>query len=101
MSGERIRVGLAGLGYWGPNLARNMDAMPGAHLSWICDGSPERLEAAKGRFTDARATGLGKSIRSLCERSACQDFNGGVPEERFACANFRLDAWPSRRRRRS
>jgi hypothetical protein len=23
------------------------------------------------------------SIRSLHERSACQDFNGGVPEERF------------------
>jgi predicted dehydrogenase len=57
-------VAVAGLGYWGPNLARNMDALPGARLTWICDDSPERLEAAGARFTDARATG---SIDELLE----------------------------------
>ena len=29
------RVGLVGLGYWGPNLARNFDNL--ADLTWLCD----------------------------------------------------------------
>ena len=37
------RVGVVGLGYWGPNLARNFDAL--AELAWICDASREYLEA--------------------------------------------------------
>jgi predicted dehydrogenase len=32
-----IRVGVAGLGYWGPNLARNFAATPGCELTWLCD----------------------------------------------------------------
>jgi predicted dehydrogenase len=51
-----VTVAVAGLGYWGPNLVRNMDALSGARLSWVCDGSPERLAAARARFPDARAT---------------------------------------------
>jgi predicted dehydrogenase len=39
-----IRVGVAGLGYWGPNLARNFDALPGCSVEWLCDADPERLE---------------------------------------------------------
>ncbi len=50
-----VSVAVAGLGYWGPNLARNLDALPGARLSWICDGSPDRLEAARAGFPKARA----------------------------------------------
>ncbi len=34
------------MGYWGPNLARNFDRLPGAELRWICDGS----EAARERW---------------------------------------------------
>ena len=41
-----IRVGVAGLGYWGPNLARNFASLPGCELAWCCDGS----EAARERF---------------------------------------------------
>jgi predicted dehydrogenase len=40
------RVGVVGLGYWGPNLARNFDRLPEAELAWLCDES----EAALGRF---------------------------------------------------
>jgi predicted dehydrogenase len=51
-----VKVGVAGLGYWGPNLARNFDLLPGAELAWICDTS----EAARARwapaFPGARAT---------------------------------------------
>ena len=49
-----VRVGVAGLGYWGPNLARNFDEL--AELAWICDESEERLAALAGRYPQARAT---------------------------------------------
>ena len=29
-----VQVGVVGLGYWGPNLARNFDRMPGAQLAY-------------------------------------------------------------------
>jgi predicted dehydrogenase len=47
-------VGVVGLGYWGPNLARNFDEL--ARLTWVCDSSAERLEAQAPRFPTARAT---------------------------------------------
>jgi predicted dehydrogenase len=51
-----VRTGVVGLGYWGPNLARNIDALAGAELTWCCDDRPEaceRLAAAhpRTRFT--------------------------------------------------
>lgn len=51
-----IWVGVVGLGYWGPNLARNFDALPGVELAWICDQNPERLERGRASFPAARAT---------------------------------------------
>jgi predicted dehydrogenase len=53
-----VTVGVVGLGYWGPNLARNFDALPGCELRWCCDGDPavrERLSQVFGgaRFTDS------------------------------------------------
>ena len=52
-----VTVAVVGLGYWGPNLARNLDILPGTQLSWICDESQERLEASSARFPDAHAAG--------------------------------------------
>jgi predicted dehydrogenase len=46
------RVGVAGLGYWGPNLARNFDEL--AELAWICDVSAEQLAPFGGRYPEAR-----------------------------------------------
>jgi predicted dehydrogenase len=38
MTTERpLRVAVAGLGYWGPNIARNFAALPDAELAWLCD----------------------------------------------------------------
>jgi hypothetical protein len=34
-----VKLGITGLGYWGPNLARNFDDL--AELTWLCDLSPE------------------------------------------------------------
>jgi predicted dehydrogenase len=48
-------VGVVGLGYWGPNLARNFDEL--ARLTWLCDADAERRERQAARFPQARATG--------------------------------------------
>jgi predicted dehydrogenase len=50
-----VRIGVVGLGYWGPNLARNFDRLPGSELAWICDTSPEALEHWTPQFPDSRA----------------------------------------------
>jgi predicted dehydrogenase len=51
-----VSVGVVGLGYWGPNLARNFAAIPGCELAYVCDAD----DAARGRvarmFPAARAT---------------------------------------------
>ena len=45
MTDDRVvRVGIVGLGYWGPNVARNIAACPRAELTWACDLRPELLE---------------------------------------------------------
>ena len=48
------RVGLAGLGHWGPNLARNFDEL--ADLAWICEVSEPLRERFSARYPSARAT---------------------------------------------
>ena len=48
------RVAVAGLGYWGPNLARNFDQL--AELAWICDTDAEALRMFAARYPQARAT---------------------------------------------
>jgi predicted dehydrogenase len=49
-----VRIGHAGLGYWGPNLARNFGEL--AELRWLCDLSPDLLSEHAGRYPDARTT---------------------------------------------
>ncbi|MEX1116469.1 MAG: Gfo/Idh/MocA family oxidoreductase [Akkermansiaceae bacterium] len=39
-----LSIGVVGLGYWGPNLARNFNQLPGCGLSALCDLDPGRLE---------------------------------------------------------
>jgi predicted dehydrogenase len=51
-----VRVGVAGLGYWGPNLARNFDRLAGVELGWICDELEERVERHATSFPDAATT---------------------------------------------
>jgi predicted dehydrogenase len=45
-----------GLGYWGPNLARNFDRLPDAELAWLCDESDGALDRLARGFPGARAT---------------------------------------------
>jgi predicted dehydrogenase len=52
-----IRIGVVGLGYWGPNLARNFDRLPEAGLTWLCDASEEARARWGEQFPEARVTG--------------------------------------------
>ena len=54
--GAPIRIGLAGLGYWGPNLARNLADSPAFEIAHVCDLRPEALEAIQERYPGARLT---------------------------------------------
>ena len=48
------KVGLVGLGYWGPNLARNFDHL--AELTWLCDVEPEHHASFGARYPRAQVT---------------------------------------------
>jgi predicted dehydrogenase len=50
-------VGVVGLGYWGPNLARNFAALEGSELRWCCDFDAAARERWARSFPDARFTG--------------------------------------------
>ncbi len=47
-------VGVVGLGYWGPNLARNFDDL--GTLRWLCDADPEIQARFASRYPHARVT---------------------------------------------
>jgi predicted dehydrogenase len=51
-----VRVAAVGCGYWGPNVIRNLDAVAGFDLRWVCDADPERLRTVAARHPAARAT---------------------------------------------
>jgi predicted dehydrogenase len=48
------RVGVAGLGHWGPNLARNFAEL--AELTWLCDSDDSKREPSAARYPGARWT---------------------------------------------
>src|SRR3954447_15931927 len=54
---QTINVAVVGLGYWGPNLARNLAAIPGCELAWCCDESEAVRERWAAAFPGARFTG--------------------------------------------
>jgi predicted dehydrogenase len=51
-----VSVGVVGLGYWGPNLARNLAAMPGVRLMWLCDERTEVRQRLAATYPQARQT---------------------------------------------
>jgi predicted dehydrogenase len=56
MTDGRISVGVVGLGYWGPNLVRNLHELEDAHVAWICDARTDRLEKIGRRYPAVRTT---------------------------------------------
>ena len=51
-----VRIAVVGLGYWGPNLVRNLYELPEAELVGVCDRDPERLDRIARRYPDVPRT---------------------------------------------
>src|SRR6188472_1082744 len=51
---RRVAIGLAGVGYWGSNVARNLARIPACELLWCCDTDVACRERASSLFPDAR-----------------------------------------------
>ena len=56
MTEERVTTAVVGLGYWGPNLVRNLHEVPGADVAYVCDMQEERLERIGRRYPAVRQT---------------------------------------------
>jgi predicted dehydrogenase len=67
---SRVSLAVVGLGYWGPNLARNVESIQGAQLSWCCDADAQARDRFAPSFKDTRFTG------SLDELLADQELDG-------------------------
>jgi predicted dehydrogenase len=52
-----LRVAVAGLGYWGPNIARNVARLTDAELAWCCDASEANRARVAEQFPGVRFTG--------------------------------------------
>jgi predicted dehydrogenase len=55
--GKQVEVAVVGLGYWGPNLARNFAAIADCRVSWLCDASESARARHARAHPDARVTG--------------------------------------------
>jgi predicted dehydrogenase len=51
-----IGTAVVGYGYWGPNLARNLDERPEFDFEYLCDRDPAQRAAFSRRFAHVRTT---------------------------------------------
>ena len=51
-----VQVAVVGLGYWGPNLVRNLYELGSAEIVHVCDAKPERLESIQNRYPSIGTT---------------------------------------------
>ncbi len=47
---SKVRLGVVGMNYWGPNLARNFARMPDAELAWLCDLDTDVLDRHRDAY---------------------------------------------------
>ena len=53
---RELRIGVIGLGYWGPNLVRVLDGLPGCSVTALCDLNVDRLKDFCDRIPTAFGT---------------------------------------------
>lgn len=63
---RKLKVGVVGCGYWGPNLIRNFRSLPGCQLKIMCDLSQQRLMHLKTLYPEVqRATDYGHVLNGV------------------------------------
>ncbi len=55
-SSASLRMGIVGLGYWGPNLMRVLAEVPGVEVTNVCDLDEQRLSQLAHRYPAVRPT---------------------------------------------
>jgi predicted dehydrogenase len=53
---EPLRFAVVGLGYWGPNLVRNLHDVEDAEVAWICDLNTDALDVIGRRYPAVKRT---------------------------------------------
>ena len=53
---NKIKVGIIGYGYWGPNLARNFYELPSSDLIAVADLKDERLKQCQTKYPQVKVT---------------------------------------------
>jgi predicted dehydrogenase len=53
---QPVNMAVVGLGYWGPNVLRNLQELEEAEVSYVCDLQPEPLAQALRRYPTLRST---------------------------------------------
>jgi predicted dehydrogenase len=56
VSGRPVNVGVVGMNYWGPNLARNFDRLEGCRLAWVCDRDEAVLDRHRSAYPGSTFT---------------------------------------------
>jgi predicted dehydrogenase len=51
-----VAIGVVGMNYWGPNLARNLDRLPGCRLAWVCDRDEAVLDRHRPSYPGSAFT---------------------------------------------
>src|ERR1017187_6835949 len=63
---RKLKVGVVGCGYWGPNLIRNFRSLPGCQLKIMCDLSQQRLTHLKTLYPEVqRAMDFGHVLNGV------------------------------------
>ena len=78
-----LRIGVVGLGYWGPNLARNFAQLPEAELRWCCDADEQRRARLSGQFPDTRMT---ERLDDLLEDDSLEAVVVATPVPSHSCS---------------
>ena len=59
---KKIKVAVIGLGYWGPNVARNIHSLDNCELAAVCDLEKDRLDHVSQKYPGAKACSNVESI---------------------------------------
>ncbi len=59
---KTVQTAVIGCGYWGPNLIRNLHEEPRAHVRYVCDVNPARLEAIKRRYPSVKTVADSRAV---------------------------------------
>ena len=59
---SRVRFGVVGYGYWGPNVLRNFCAQPGCRVKYVVEINPERQAYVRANFPQSEVANSVETI---------------------------------------